>query len=185
MGAPKALLRVGGETFADRLARVFAEAGAHPVLLVLGFEHERVAAGLERASQVELVVNPHPERGQLSSLKEGIRRLPPSTAGTLFCPVDLPLIRIATARLLLETILLSPTPAPVVIPRCRGSRGHPVAIAAGLFPEILSLPATAQARDLIHRYREQTCYLEVDDPGILQDVDTPDDYRLLLAAEDV
>ncbi len=46
--------------------------------------------------------------------------------------------------------------------------------------EILELPAEAQARDVVRRHRSRTRYVDVDDPAILRDIDTPADYRELL-----
>jgi CTP:molybdopterin cytidylyltransferase MocA len=54
-----------------------------------------------------------------------------------------------------------------------------VCIARGFFPEFLALPESAQARDVIHRHAAEACYVDVDDPGILRDVDDPEAYRSL------
>ena len=52
-------------------------------------------------------------------------------------------------------------------------------MARELFAELLALPPDAQAREVIHRHREHTVYLDVDDPGILEDIDDPEAYRRL------
>ena len=69
-----------------------------------------------------------------------------------------------------------------MIPRRRNRRGHPVFAARSIASELLALPAEAQARDVVHRHVSQTLYLDVDDPGILADIDDPAAYRKLVEA---
>ena len=68
----------------------------------------------------------------------------------------------------------------VVVPTYKGRRGHPVCIARRLIPDFLGLPVNSQAREVIHRNVDSTCYIEVDDAGIVQDVDDPKAYQRLL-----
>jgi molybdenum cofactor cytidylyltransferase len=66
-----------------------------------------------------------------------------------------------------------------VVPQYRGKHGHPVCASRDIASEILALPATAQARDVVHRHVPDTLYVDVDDAGILTDVDDPERYRRL------
>ena len=66
----------------------------------------------------------------------------------------------------------------LVAPFHHGQRGHPVGFAAEFGPELLSLRGDAGARDLLARHASALTRLDVDDPGILIDVDTPGDLRL-------
>ena len=50
--------------------------------------------------------------------------------------------------------------------------------------ELLALPATAQASDVIHRYRSQTTYIAVDDPAVITDIDDPRRLRRTAGSED-
>ena len=68
-----------------------------------------------------------------------------------------------------------------VVPQYRGKHGHPVCASPAIAKEILALPASAQARDVVHRHVPDTLYVDVDDPGILTDVDNPERYRTLTA----
>jgi CTP:molybdopterin cytidylyltransferase MocA len=47
-------------------------------------------------------------------------------------------------------------------------------------PEFLALPADASAREVVHRYTASTRYVDVNDPGILRDIDEPADYEALV-----
>ncbi len=176
MGFPKPLLELNGETFLDRLIAAIAPY-CSPVNVVLGYHAARVTAGTRRAAEVAWIHNPAPERGMLSSLQAGIASLPPECPGVVFTPVDYPRVRPSTVLALTEAF--ARTAAPVALPVHNGERGHPVLISRVLIPELLALPSGGQARQVIRRYREQTVTVEVDDPGILLDVDEPEDYRRL------
>ncbi|HEX8984859.1 MAG TPA: nucleotidyltransferase family protein [Bryobacteraceae bacterium] len=172
MGSPKALLRApgGGETFLDRLIGVLG-AHASPVIVVLGHEAERIRAGSARAPGALFVTNARYREGQLSSLQCGLAAVPRETVGFLFTPVDIPLVRSGTVEALAMAFEREAGRALVAVPRCEGRRGHPVCCARELIPEFLALPPEGQARDVIHRHASRTCYVDVDDPGVLRDID--------------
>lgn len=178
MGRAKALLAWEGETFLDRLNGVLRAACTN-VVVVLGHQAAEIRAGLKR--EAIFAVNPDPERGQLSSMQCGLAELPAQTEAFLFTPVDYPAIAASTVRQLVAALEQHPE-AQVAIPRHDGKRGHPVACRVALAQELLALPATAQARDVIHHYRDRTVYVDVADGGILTDVDDPKAYEELLAS---
>jgi molybdenum cofactor cytidylyltransferase len=177
MGTPKALLDYGGETFLDRLARILGQC-ADPVIVVLGRDAAGIAAGARCRDAVALVANPDPDRGMLSSLQCALAALPPDADAAMFTPVDLPAIEGATVVRLAREFAASG--APVASPVYRGRRGHPVCVGRAVIAELLALPVTAQARDAIRRYDDRALAVEVDDPGVLRDVDDPEAYRRLL-----
>jgi molybdenum cofactor cytidylyltransferase len=182
MGQPKALLSYQGESFLDRLVRLFS-APCEPVIVVLGHDAELIRAKSERLSSAWVVVNPTPEDGQLSSLQRGLMALHPECDGVVFCPVDLPAVAPETVCRVAETLagIEVGEQAPLlVIPRFAGRRGHPVGIRRELFAEILSLPPGARASDVIHNRLDAAIYVDGEDPGIHRDIDTPADYHSLL-----
>jgi CTP:molybdopterin cytidylyltransferase MocA len=170
MGSPKALLLLRGETFADLLIETFSRY-CDPVILVLGHDADLLRSGIRRKSSARLVINHEYQTGQISSLQCGLRAAPSGTSGVVFTLVDHPNVRPETMQALLAA------GAPIAIPRFEGRRGHPVFIAGELFPEFLKLPAGASARDVLDRHPAEVRYIDVNDPGILQDVDDPEAYR--------
>jgi molybdenum cofactor cytidylyltransferase len=177
MGSPKALLACQGETFLDRLIGILAIC-CRPVIVVLGHRAEAVRAGLSRAGQATFVVNENYREGQLSSLQCGLLAAPWACDGVLFTPVDHPAVAPATVAALAEAF--AHRAGKLVIPRFRGRHGHPVCCARELIPEFFVLEKGSQAREVIHRHTSLTCYVDVDDPGILADVDDPEAYRSLI-----
>ena len=183
MGSPKALLEYRGETFLGRLIRVL-EAAASPVIVVLGYHAETIRPKVEGRAQ--MVLNPAPERGQLSSLQTGLAAIPAEAEGFLFIPVDCPAVEENTVRRVVEAFEERDDGTLLVIPRVRigaeVKRGHPVCAARKLIGEFLALPADAQAKDVVHRHIGETRYVDVEDAGILADVDDPEAYRRLAGA---
>jgi molybdenum cofactor cytidylyltransferase len=168
-GSPKALLDYRGQTFLSRVASLLA-AVCDPVIVVLP------PAGLPCPPGVLATVNPAPERGMLTSLQCGLRAVP-AGKGAMFTLVDIPNVKPETIELLASTV----GSAPIAIPRHQGRRGHPIVAAPDLIPEVLALPVTAMTRDVIDAHATEILYIDVDDPGILFDIDEPADYERLLA----
>jgi len=182
MGTPKALLQYQGQTFLDGLIRVLSGV-CEQVVVVLGHDAGVIREGLNSAPPGLLfAVNPDPERGMLSSLQCGLRIVPPEAEAIFFTPVDHPNISAATMTALGEAFVTNR--APVTVPVYRGVRGHPVCITRALANELLGLPLSAQASDVIHRHTATRRLVEVDDPGVVTDIDDPDAYRALLAGRD-
>lgn len=167
MGSPKALLTYRGETFLDRLIGIFQQV-CDRTIVVLGHSHERVRQGLSR--EATFVVNPHPEYGQLSSLQCGLHTVGNADA-VFFTPVDYPAFEATTVR------ALAPLAGTFAMPRFAGKRGHPVLINRPIIDELLA--CRTMARDVIRSH--DPVYVEVDDPGILEDVDDPTAYARLEA----
>jgi molybdenum cofactor cytidylyltransferase len=69
--------------------------------------------------------------------------------------------------------------APLAVPVVRGRRGHPLAIAPALLPEVETLDLDVGLRQLLDRHGAEVLEVEVDDPGAVSDVDTPEDYQRL------
>jgi molybdenum cofactor cytidylyltransferase len=178
MGTPKALLKFQNETFLDRMIRLFSSVVA-PVIVVLGHQSNQIRAGIERSADAIITVNPDPERGMLSSLHCGLEALPAETDAVMFTPVDHPNLQPATLRRLVAQFQAER--APVIVPTYEGRHGHPVCIARALANELLALPPSAMASDVIHKYASRTSYIEVNDPAVTTDVDDPEAYAGLLA----
>jgi molybdenum cofactor cytidylyltransferase len=184
MGRPKALLDYRGETFAGRLIRVLSGA-CDPVIVALGHQEAVIRPHLNGAhfnDAARFVVNPDPERGQLSSLQVALDAVPSEAEGFLFIPVDCPALEPGTLSRVVEAFRGRDASTLFVIPSYRGRHGHPVCAARELLPEFLALSPTGQAREVVHRHIAHTQYIDVDDAGILVDIDDAEAYRRLAGA---
>src|SRR4030088_1852532 len=116
MGSPKALLEFRGETFLDRLTRVFSEFCA-PVVVVVGAHAGEIRSGVKHPGRALFAENADYRLGQLSSMQCGLRLMAETIEGVLFTLVDHPNVQPSTIAALLEP------PRPVLaIPRCQGRR---------------------------------------------------------------
>lgn len=178
MGTPKALLEYRGETFVGRLVRVFAVA-CDQVVVVLGNHVEEIRPFVPMRAKV--IVNPAPERGQLSSLQTALAELPDNAEGFAFIPVDCPAVAEDTVTQLALMFAERHRTTRFVIPRIGDKRGHPVFGDRGIADELLALPPTAEARTVVHAHVPNTAYLDVADAGIFADIDTPEAYKRLVS----
>lgn len=173
MRRPKPLLAVGEETFLSRAVRTLREAGCRRVYVVVNADVESAGAA-SREDGVEVVVNERPESEQVDSLRLVLERVPADTAGVLVLPVDVPLTAPDTARRIVDAFTAEP--GPLYLPFHNGVAGHPVLIGRALFDELLYRPLNEGVRTLIMAHAREVREVEVDDAGILVDIDTPDDY---------
>ena len=178
MGTPKALLQYEGETFLDRLIRIFS-AVCSPVVVVLGYHSQIIRQGLRPHAGVRFATNPDPDRGMFSSLQCGLAMIPPEMQAVMFTPVDHPDIAEDTVERLAG--LFRSQAAPLTIPVYQREHGHPVCISRAVINHLTSLPVTANANDILHSYYENASFIEIADPGIVSDIDDPDAYRQLLS----
>ncbi len=173
MGRDKALLPYGDTTFLGDLIASFREIFS-PVVVVLGHNAQHIIEAVQPDEQTMIAVNPNYDLGMLSSLQTGLRALPRTSGGAAFTLVDHPGVRIETLRAIADGI--AETAAPVVIPRYRGERGHPVAVSGEVIDALLALDPAASPQDVIRSRRDRTVFLDIDDPAVTRDIDRPDEY---------
>ncbi|HET9642349.1 MAG TPA: nucleotidyltransferase family protein [Burkholderiaceae bacterium] len=101
----------------------------------------------------------------------------PDAPGWLIMPADMPLIQPST----LLAVARALEHHPVAYAQYKGRRGHPVAFASELYSELVMLTGDEGARRLTARY--PAFGVEVDDPGVLIDVDTPEDLTVVRACQ--
>ena len=173
----KPLLPLQGSTFLEVIVHTMKKAGADECLVVLGYEHENVRASME-LPEARFLVNEDWKSGQLSSLQTAVRALSIGSEGMLFTPVDHPLVSISTYSVLIDH--WNEHRDRMVIPRYEGRKGHPAIFPARLYDPLLNHDLQGGARDLIYREMDNVLFVPVPDPGVVYDIDTPDDYRRLI-----
>ena len=103
--------------------------------------------------------------------------MPAEADGVLLTLVDHPAVAPST----IDALLAGARPL-IRIPRYESERGHPIWFSRELIPEFLAVPAGEAANQVTRRHRAETEFLDVDDPGVLADIDTPEAYRNLTGA---
>ena len=149
------------------------------VLVVVGKNADNLAP-LVYSSSASLVVNPAPERGQFSSMQIGLKAVLNHGRDTaILTLVDRPPARDATIEKLKTAFVLSPSSTWMVVPQYGDKHGHPVIIGREMIEVFLRAPVTSTAREIEHANQNHIEYVTVDDPHVIMNVDTPDDYARL------
>ena len=174
MGFPKPLLKLDGDTFIARAAAAMLEVVAR-LVVVIGAHAERVRAAVPADPRIVVVENPRWQRGQLSSLKVGLGAISPDCAAAIVHLIDHPTVLGASFRALAEEYRR--IGKPILIARYRGRRGHPAIFGRALFPELAAAPQEQGARSVVNADPSRVAYLDLDDPGIVLDLDTPGDLE--------
>ncbi len=180
MGMPKQLLRAGEKTLLEHTLESVRNSLAGEIVLVLGYEAERIRRQIPNEA-IKTVVNEAYQEGMASSLRVGMAAVDPRTQAALIVLADQPFVRPATLDRLLEHHLkFRPQ---IIIPTYRGFRGNPVLLDRSVFGEVASLRGDIGCRAIFGNHTENIARLAVDDPGILLDVDTREDFERLSALQ--
>ena len=184
MGGAKALLQLDGATLVERHVARLVEVGCTSIAVVVRPAIADVVRTLLRAHH-EARVHAVLTGSQAESLAAGLRGL--GSAGSaphdvlIVTPVDMLPAEVETHRALLEHLTCA---ALAVTPLYRGRGGHPViarrAVLARYEDGLRSAPPPL--RDVLVEAAELRRRVEVDDPRVLGDLDTPDDVHALLDA---
>jgi len=172
MGYPKPLLIIDGTTFIEKIIATMLDVVPR-LVVVLGAHAERIRRAIPHDERIVIVENPNYSRGQLSSLKIGLGAVQPDAAGAIVHLADHPIVRVESFRAVVDSF--ERTRKPIVIARSNGQRGHPVIFARSIFAELQNAPESEGARHVVNADASRIEYVDLDDPGINLDLDTPAD----------
>jgi molybdenum cofactor cytidylyltransferase len=173
MGQPKMLLPWGTTTVLGQVIHIFKAAGVEDILVVTGGAREQVEVLVGVSART--VFNPGFAEGEmLSSIQVGLAELSPETEAVLIGLGDQPQVQERSVKLVVDEYAKSK--ASLVVPSFQMRRGHPWLATRKHWSEILHLDPGDTLRDFLNRHATDIRYVEVNDPGILKDLDTPHDY---------
>ncbi|MBK9009064.1 MAG: nucleotidyltransferase family protein [Anaerolineae bacterium] len=180
MGQPKMLLKWGKTTVLEHVISVFANAGVEDIVVVTGAardEVEKIVAVAQTSCPARSVFNEGFVEGEmLSSIQCGLRDLAEKdSSAALIALGDQPQVREGSVWRVCE--MFKETGNPLVVPSYHMRRGHPWLVDESLWGEMLAMRAPQTPRDFLNARADQIKYVEVDDEGILADLDTPEQYR--------
>lgn len=175
MGQPKMLLPWEGGTVLTRVVSTFRNAGIEDIIIVTGGAREQVEE-LLAPLEVRIIFNEDYERGgMLSSVQRGMRALGHQTQAALIGLGDQPQVQEGSVRMVCKAFL--ETGSNIVVPSFQMRRGHPWLIARPLWEEVLKMQPPHSLRDFLRARRKEIHYVNVDDPNVLADLDTPEEYE--------
>jgi molybdenum cofactor cytidylyltransferase len=173
MRQPKMLLPWGGTTVLGRVIEMLKAAGLDDLLVVTGGAHEQVEAIVRGLAQVVFNAK-YANSGMLGSIQCGLGAVKPKARAALICLGDQPQIQVGSVQAILQEY--ETTGASLIIPSYQKKRGHPWLVARKWWGEILEMKPPASPREFLKRHAKDIKYIDVDIPGILADLDTPEDY---------
>ena len=174
MGSFKPLLRIGSVTMAERLISVFRRSGVDEIILVTGFQAERLERLLADSGARFLRNHSYAHSDMFDSAKLGLAYLTDRCDRILFTPADVPLFSAETIASLLAV------EAELACPVFNGQRGHPLLLSGRTAAQLILDNGEDGMRGAIARCGVDMMDVPVDDEGILYDADTPQDYNRLL-----
>jgi molybdenum cofactor cytidylyltransferase len=141
------------------------------VILVSGFRAEELERLFCDWKNVTLVVNDQYTKGMFSSIKTGVTRV--HTDRFFVALGDMPLVDPAVYERLVQF-----RNVPVIIPKYKGKKGHPILLAKKVIKAITALDETRTLRDVLAQF--PTLAVPVENSHILHDIDSQEDYENLI-----
>lgn len=188
LGSPKQLLEFQGRTLLRRAAETMLATACAPVVAVLGAGAEslrRELAGLA----VEIVENPHWERGMGTSVRLGIERLLDredtgqisEVAGVLLTLCDQPLVGPESLRTMVDAFQAGGRRDRIVAAAYNGTTGVPALFGRAFFDELRALPDAMGAKSVLQRHAASV--VEIVMPAAAMDIDTRAQYEQLFPGQ--
>ncbi|MDE3000702.1 MAG: nucleotidyltransferase family protein [Gemmatimonadota bacterium] len=175
MGSPKQLLPFGEKTVLQTVVDTLLEANLDGILVVLGHRADAVRESLAERP-VSFHLNPDYRKGMFSSILCGLSALEKSADAALIALGDQPNVRAGVVRKVAAAYRNGNKG--IVVPVYRGRRGHPALVDLGRYAcEIRSLGGEEGLKPVMRGHPGDTEEVEVEDEGVLRDIDTPEEYR--------
>jgi len=172
----KPLLPLAEHTITDQVVSTFSRCGID-VILVTGWQQKELRASI-RSDDITIVENPDFQEGMFTSVQAGIRHLQPWHESFFIMPVDIPLVREATIKRMLNEA--GKHPDSIIYPTFGDRRGHPPLIPSALIPHILDWKEGGGLKAALTAKKDRALHISVPDSNILFDIDTAKDYDELL-----
>ncbi len=173
MGTPKMLLPYNDVTIIEQVIRNLMDANVDRVVVVVGAGKEEIMK-VTRRYDVFHCYNENYKSGMLSSVKCGFYSLPEGCLAALIMPGDQPMTGPGEINRVISSFLENDRG--LIMAVHNGKRGHPLIVDMKYLEEVLSLPEEAGLRALAERHPDDVLESDTDDPSVLRDIDTQEDY---------
>ena len=172
-GEPKQLYRIGKDSLIEIVLKLTMDF-FDEIIVVLGHENEKILPFIN-GDKIKVVINYNYRKGMSESLKIGGRYLSESTSHFAIFLVDMPFIKKTTIKTLIQH--LNKRRREIVAPFYKGKRGFPVFFSRDFLKDLKEIAGDKGARDIIRANLEFLQMINVDDPGVVIDIDTKKDIK--------
>ena len=166
----KLLAQFNGKSLLQHVLSNLTGSNVDQIVIVTGHESEKVAQQISDSS-IDLVNNTDFKKGLSSSIKAGIERIQSSCDAVLIMQADMPFV---DASVLNKIISAFHDNDDIVIPRYQSQTGNPLLWSNNYFEQLKQLSGDQGAKQILADYQDQIIYVDVDNIGILVDIDDPD-----------
>ena len=178
MGNDNKLLRnIGDAPLIRNTAIEMLKSDLDSCSIVLGYQSDKVADVIKDLN-VNLILNPLWKEGQASSLRAAINTLDSTYSDLLIMLGDLPGIKSSHINSIIEEHLLTDNrKSKITIPSFKGQKGNPVIWGRSFFHDLSNLEGDVGGRTLFSEHPAAINILEMNDPWVVKDADTPEDFE--------
>lgn len=176
MGRTKQLLDWHGHTILQRVLENLAHSQVEEVILVLGHDAGKILQAVD-TSGVKVVINHAFRGGMITSIQEGLKNLNEKAEAFFIVLADQPGVGPEVFNHLIGEFRRVTPQKNIVLPTCSGRRGHPALFSTRYRKEANRIKGDVGFRQILQEHPEDVLELEIGTNSILQDIDTPDDYR--------
>ncbi len=176
MGQTKQLLEWEGKSILQRVLENLCSSQVEEVILVLGHEADKILQRVD-TRQVKVVINKSYREGMITSIQQGLMNQDEKVEAFFIVLADQPGVGPEVFNRLISEFRRVTPEKTIVLPTFRGRRGHPPLFSAKYRKEAFQIKGDVGFRQILQEHPEDIEAVEMDTDSILQDIDTPDDYR--------
>ena len=179
MGAHiKLLLQIDSEVLIRKFVKSVSNSLVDAVLVVVGFEAEKIKAVLHDQS-VKFVENPSYEEGMTTSIQSGVKASSNQSTGLMICLADMPFAETSDLNHLIQAFndYQSTENSLIIVPVFQGKRGNPVLFSEVFSDKILTHKGEG-CREIVREFPHYVKEVSMENDNLLRDIDTPEDYIL-------
>lgn len=170
MRAFKPLLPLADDTVIGTVISTLKRAGVEDIVVVTGYKADEMAVHLEK-HEIRIVENKlFAESEMFDSIKLGLKNIRDNCEAVFITTVDVPLVKLESLGALQEL------KADIARPVYEGQGGHPVLISKKHLPQLLNYSGDKGLKGAILSLDEPMIDLEVDDPGVIMNLNEPEDF---------
>ena len=151
------------------------KSSVNEIVIVLGYQSEIIEKLIDKNDKIKFVFNSNFETGMASSIRKGVENLSKKTDAFFISLGDMPSINYDTYDQLIEC----KKNQKIIVPMFKGQKGNPVLFPKSFEKIMLSIQGDCGAKKILENNKKQVLNIEINDPGIIKDIDVLDDFNNL------
>ena len=175
LGENKLTKDVKGIPVIKRALNNILKSQVNEIIIVLGYQEKTIEKLIQKKSKIKFVFNSNFESGMASSIKKGIENLSNKSDAFFISLGDMPSINYKTYNLLIKF----KKNKKVIVPMFKGQKGNPVLFPKSFEKKLSSIKGDYGAKKILQINKREVLNFEINDPGIIKDLDIPKDFNNL------